>query len=509
MILNIILSAVLAACMFINYTGAGIADVSVNAASVTAQKCEAADYDTIKLTTVKGNKIEVKVDGPNLIFASSCAKSIALEVDAFESGKRIAIEHQSSGDVKMNIASKMSTKEVYQAIIQYSADGVNYTQENILLMKTGKNKIAFVKSPVYDFSKKRCSEMWTDKQSLEECLKPQNDIECDSPYIINLSNEICEGLTSDWDKAYALYTYVVSELYYDDIQLEDEHYAYQDDAVSVLRRKIAICEGFSNAYVALCRAQGIPAVVEFGTTEMFSDYVLKTEVRDDEWPNHAWAAVCLGGEWLFVDPTFDDNNKYTGNDRVSGQMKKARHSSNYYLIPLEILCVEHKMLDADTVHGIEDKGSCGDNATYTISRDGVLTIYGSGEISLPDGVNGFSKVVFDKDSNITAIGKDCFVDCDLITEVILPDTVTKISQSGFSTCEDLEYVYLPEGLKTIGREAFDICDELAYVYIPDSVTSISMYAFDDCPRLIISIPRSLEGYDKDNYVPSYKVIVRD
>ena len=30
MILNIILSAVLAACMFINYTGAGIADVSVN-----------------------------------------------------------------------------------------------------------------------------------------------------------------------------------------------------------------------------------------------------------------------------------------------------------------------------------------------------------------------------------------------------------------------------------------------------------------------------------------------
>ena len=149
-----------------------------------------------------------------------------------------------------------------------------------------------------------------------------------------------------------------------------------------------------------------------------------------------------------------------------------------------------------------------DKVTYTITRDGVLTIYGSGEIVLPDGVNGFSKVVFDPSSNITAIGENCFVDCDLITEVILPDTVTKIARSGFSTCEDLEYIYLPEGLKTIGREAFDICDELAYVYVPDSVTSISMYAFDDCPRLIISVPKALEGFDKDNYIPCYRVIVR-
>lgn len=508
MILNIILSAVLAACMFINYTGAGIADVSVNAASVTAQKCEAADYDKIELTTVKGNKLEVKVDGSNLIFVSSGAKSISIEVASFESGKRVAYEHKPSGDVKMNVASKMNTKEIYQVTIQYSIDGINYTQEEIMLMKNGKN-VAFVKSPVYDFSKKRCSEMWTDKQSLEECLKPQNDIECNDPFIINLSNEICEGLTSDWDKSYAIYTYIVSELYYDDIQLEDEKYNYQDDAASVLRRKIAICEGFSNAYVALCRAQGIPAVVEFGTTELFSDYVLKKDVRNDEWPNHAWAAVYLGDEWLFVDPTFDNNNKYTGNDRQSGKMRKARHTYNYYLIPLEVLCVEHKMLDADTVHGIESNGSCGDNATYTITRDGVLTIYGSGEIVLPDGVNGFSKVVFDPSSNITAIGENCFVDCDLITEVILPDTVTKIARCGFSTCEDLEYIYLPEGLKTIGREAFDICDELAYVYVPDSVTSISMYAFDDCPRLIISVPKALEGFDKDNYIPCYRVIVRN
>ena len=50
MILNIILSAFLAVCMLANYLGSGITDDVINAASVTAQKCEAADYDTIKLS---------------------------------------------------------------------------------------------------------------------------------------------------------------------------------------------------------------------------------------------------------------------------------------------------------------------------------------------------------------------------------------------------------------------------------------------------------------------------
>ncbi len=157
---------------------------------------------------------------------------------------------------------------------------------------------------------------------------------------------------------------------------------------------------------------------------------------------------------------------------------------------------------------MEETGSCGSNATYEISRDGTLTIYGSGEIKMPEGCNGFTKVVFDPDSNITSIGEDCFIDCDLLTMVILPDTVTKINDGAFYTCEDLEYVYIPEGVTYIGQEAFDFCDELAYIRVPDSCNEIGSWAFDDCGRLYLSIPSDLEGFNSGYYLDPMYIEVR-
>ena len=40
-------------------------------------------------------------------------------------------------------------------------------------------------------------------------------------------------------------------------------------------------------------------------------------------------------------------------------------------------------------------------------------------------------------------------------------------------------------------------DELAYVRVPDSVTDLGQWAFDDCPRLYISVPSSLDGFDSN------------
>ena len=107
---------------------------------------------------------------------------------------------------------------------------------------------------------------------------------------------------------------------------------------------------------------------------------------------------------------------------------------------------------------------------------------------MPQGVNCFNKIVFDPESEITVIDEDCFIDCDLITSVILPDTVISINDCAFNSCEDLEYIYIPNGVTYIGQESFDCCDELSYVYIPDSVETIGMWAFDDDPRLYISLP---------------------
>ena len=488
---------------------ASVNAVELNYTSVNVSQCEEASYTSYDFMSVKGNPITLSVSGGDLVVTSDCATSVNMIVRSCTTGEQIAQKNTMDHSFRVAVADRMADDDVYFGILKFTADGVSHAYDNIYIRKSADGKVVFVKSPVYDFNVERCSELWTDADSLNECLQPQNDIECDDPFVISESNRITNGCDDDWSKVNAIYSYIINEFAYDNVQLEDDEYAYQDDAPTLLRRKIAICEGMANVFTALCRAQQIPAVVEFGVSEVFEDFANLASKRNNEWPNHAWAAVCIEENWYFMDPTFDCNNHFDGASRNDMQITRGRSTYNYSLLPLEYFSMDHKICDADTVHGIESEGSCGDHATYRISRDGTITISGSGEIVLPEGVNGFSRIVFDPDSNITSIGESCFIDCDLITEVILPDTVTTIQKEAFNTCEDLEYVYLPEGLTFIGREAFDICDQLCYVYVPDSVETIDRYAFDDCPRLIISVPSHLSGFERYNYVDPYRIIVRD
>ena len=465
-----------------------------------------ADYTEINYVSHLGNPIRLYLDGTSICVESECITDSYLAICS-DVSLRVISEASGGSNLTLSPARNMQTNVYYVLCFDFAADGEEQYHDTLYVTKTEDGQIRFIKSFNYDFNVERCSEWWTDEKSLQECLAPQNDIQCDDPYVIEYAKSITEGCDTDWEKAYAIYKYVI-DFAYDDVQLADDVTVYQDDALSLLRRDIAICEGLGNVFTALCRASGIPSSVCFGIGGEAYDYVHDESILTTETPNHAWACVFLGGQWYSLDPTWDISYYYEGFSYDNGGWEEAEKTFDWYLVPLEDFSMTHKICDADTVHGIETTGSCGEDATFEISRDGTLTIYGSGEIKLPSGTNGFSKVVFDVDSNITAIGDKCFIDCDLITSVILPPTVKKIGKSAFATCEDLEYIYLPEGLETISFSAFDFCDELSYVYIPDSVRRIDEFAFDDCSRLIISIPESLEGFDAIYSVKPAMVIVR-
>ena len=480
--------------------------VPVSALTLQQDQYEFAPYDQMEFRTVEGDVVTIYTDGKEFGASGSCLEDISIGICALDG---TSIDEKSSyGSFSVDFTRSMTTGVAYYGTVKYIAGDMDYIYCDFLLTKDESGNVRFLKTSVYDFNVERCSELWTDDQSLQECLQPQNDIQCDHPYVIATAHEITSGCTTDWEKVYSIYTYVTHEMAYDYIQIEDYSMVYQDDAVSLLRRKVAICEGLSNTFVALCRAAGIPAAVSFGIGSSSDDFLTSSTIDKDESPNHAWAVAFVDGQWYHFDPTWDTGNSYEGDSFDSGEWVSGDSYYDYYLLPMEYISYTHKICDADTIHGIETTGSCGESATYSISRDGVLTISGSGTINLPEGVNGFSQVVFAEGSNITTIGEECFVDCDLITTVILPDTVTRIEDEAFNTCEDLEYIYLPDGLEYIGAEAFDYCDELAYVYVPDSVTTISDWAFDDCPRLIISIPQGMDLYEDDYYVEPLKIIER-
>ena len=90
-------------------------------------------------------------------------------------------------------------------------------------------------------------------------------------------------------------------------------------------------------------------------------------------------------------------------------------------------------------------GSCGENATYTLTDDGILIISGSG--NMDDFMNNVGMA--EKDTipwysqrssiktivileGITKIGGYAFIDCSNLTNVTIPASVTCIGKQAFS-----------------------------------------------------------------------------
>ena len=84
--------------------------------------------------------------------------------------------------------------------------------------------------------------------------------------------------------------------------------------------------------------------------------------------------------------------------------------------------------------------------------------------------------------SVTTIGKDAFWDCDSLTSVTIPDSVTTIGAGAFYHCDSLKSVTIGDSVTTIGDAAFQSCG-LTSVTIPDSVTTIGSYAFSYCGSL--------------------------
>ena len=143
---------------------------------------------------------------------------------------------------------------------------------------------------------------------------------------------------------------------------------------------------------------------------------------------------------------------------------------------------------------IVDSGTCGaegdgSNLTWTLDREGVLTISGSGDMydyGLSDapwyGIRSRVKSAVIADG-VTSIGGWAFYECTSLTSVTIPDSVTSIGNGAFKGCTSLTSVTIPGSVTRIGVGAFASCTSLTSVTIPDSVTRIGKQAFDYCTSL--------------------------
>ena len=151
-------------------------------------------------------------------------------------------------------------------------------------------------------------------------------------------------------------------------------------------------------------------------------------------------------------------------------------------------------------------GKCGDNLTWTIDNNEVLTISGTGRIpdyndSSSGGNNtapwyGYAyqikKVVLG--SGVQNIGNDAFADCYGMTDITIPDGVTSIGDSAFYGCSALTEISIPGTVSSIGDSVFSGCSALTEISIPDTVSSIGDSVFYGCSALTeISIPSTVSS----------------
>ena len=137
--------------------------------------------------------------------------------------------------------------------------------------------------------------------------------------------------------------------------------------------------------------------------------------------------------------------------------------------------------------GVVKSGSCGDNLTWEISSDHILTIRGSGNMydydinSPPWKSEYYTSIVFSGD--ISKIGNYAFASSPLVGEISISPSVRNIGNEAFYDSEGITAITIPDGVVTLGEKAFASCTQLKSVTIAGSIRDCGSGLFQKCSSL--------------------------
>ncbi|MBR6209014.1 MAG: leucine-rich repeat protein [Oscillospiraceae bacterium] len=145
-------------------------------------------------------------------------------------------------------------------------------------------------------------------------------------------------------------------------------------------------------------------------------------------------------------------------------------------------------------------GAQGDNLTWTVDENGLLTISGTGEMAGflnsrgPWYNKGVKTAVIE--SGATSIGGGAFADCRTLTSVTIPDTVTRIDEAAFDYCSALTGINIPASVTSIDSSAFVFCPALEAITVAEgnpSYCSIDGVLYSADGKTLCCVPGATAG----------------
>lgn len=148
-------------------------------------------------------------------------------------------------------------------------------------------------------------------QQLRQFLGTSPQIETTHRDIKRLAQEISQGKATDWEKAEAIYDWVQANIKYKfDEQLQG--------ALKALKAGHGDCEELTSLFIALCRANGIPARSVWVPGHCFPEFYLEDAKGQGHWFPCQAAGARAFGEMQETRPILQKGDDF----RVAGQRKR-------------------------------------------------------------------------------------------------------------------------------------------------------------------------------------------
>lgn len=97
-------------------------------------------------------------------------------------------------------------------------------------------------------------------------------------------------------------------------------------------------------------------------------------------------------------------------------------------------------------------------------------------------------------NQLTKLNDDCFIYCDNLVSVKLPQRLETIGNSAFNRCSNLTAIEFPSSLKSIGLSSFAYCTSLTTLILPISIDTIEYSAFTGCTSLSLYCEQTSKPY---------------